>query len=297
VPRGLTATLALPWRAFFILALAGFVPAAGAAPAGRTVRPSPTYVQIGQPDQAEGGRILRSFRGMGIAGDFYLDFKLQVRPRRGTEREIPGRLWGGRNELGAVSRISLTGESGTERRLLLQNGAAPAAWGWTLGQADASAIAVGDLFAPLVPDTQISAFDLQMPYLYWEEFIFEGVSKIRGRPAHTFLLYPPADFIAAYPGLSGVRVHLDTQFGALVQSELLDERGRVFRSLAVLDLKKVGEQWMVKSIDLRDERSRDKTRFQVTAAALDLDLAGTVFTAAGLPETIARPATVTLLGP
>lgn len=295
--RGLTATLALSWRAFFVLALAGFGPTAGAAPAGRTVRPPPTYVQIGQPDQAEGARILRSFRGMGIAGDFYLDFKLQVRPRRGAEREIPGRLWGGRNELGAVSRISLTDETGAERRLLLQNGAAPAAWRWTAGQAEAATIALGDLFAPLVPETQISIFDLQMPYLYWEEFVFEGVSKIRGRPAHTFLLYPPADFLAAYPGLSGVRVHLDTQFGALVQSELLDERGRVFRSLAVLDLKKVGEQWMVKSIDLRDERSRDKTRFLVTAAALDLDLAGTVFTAAGLPETIARPAMVTLLGP
>ncbi|MBX3751550.1 MAG: outer membrane lipoprotein-sorting protein [Opitutaceae bacterium] len=295
--RGLTATLALSWRAFFVLTLAGSGLTAAAAPAGRTVRPSPTYVQIGKPDQAEGARILRSFRGMGVAGDFYLDFKLQVRPRRGAEREIPGRLWGGRNELGAVSRISLTDETGAERRLLLQNGAAPAAWRWTAGQAEAATIALGDLFAPLVPETQISIFDLQMPYLYWEEFVFEGVSKIRGRPAHTFLLYPPADFLAAYPGLSGVRVHLDTQFGALVQSELLDERGRVFRSLAVLDLKKVGEQWMVKSIDLRDERSRDKTRFLVTAAALNLDLAGTVFTAAGLPETIARPAMVTLLGP
>lgn len=294
--RGLTATLASLWRAFFVLALAG-ASVAVAAPAGRTVRPSPTYVQIGKPDQEEGGRILRSFRRLGIAGDFYLDFVLQVRPRRGAEREIAGRLWGGRNEMGAVSRISLTGPVGEDRRLLLQNGTTPAAWAWTPGQAEATAITLGDLFAPLVPDTQISIFDLQMPYLFWDDFVFEGVSKIRGRPAHTFLLYPPADFLAAYPGLSGVRVHLDTQFGALVQSELLDERGRVFRSLAVLDLKKVGEQWLVKSIDLRDERSRDKTRFLVTGAALDLDFAGGVLTAAGLSEAVARPASVTSLGP
>jgi len=296
VLRRLTATLAFSWRAFFVLALAG-VAIAPAAPAGRKVRPPPTYVQIGQPDQAEGGRILRSFRGMGIVGDFYLDFTLQVRPRRGAEREIAGRLWGGRNEQGAVSRIGLSDTAAGERRLLLQNGPNPTAWTWTPGQDEPAAIALGDLFAPLVPETQISAFDLQMPYLYWEEFVFEGVSRIRGRPAHTFLLYPPADFLAAYPGLSGVRVHLDTQFGALVQSELLDERGRVFRSLAVLDLKKVGEQWMVKSIDLRDERTRDKTRFLVTGAALSLDLAGAVFTPAGLPESLARPAAVTALGP
>lgn len=295
MPRGLTATLASLWRAFFVLALAG-ASVAVAAPAGRTVRPSPTYVQLGKPDQEEGGRILRSFRRLGIAGDFYLDFVLQVRPRRGAEREIAGRLWGGRNEQGAVSRISLSGPVGEDRRLLLQNGTTPAAWAWTPGQAEATPIAIGDLFAPLVPDTQISIFDLQMPYLFWDDFVFEGVSKIRGRPAHTFLLYPPADFLAAYPGLSGVRVHLDTQFGALVQSELLDERGRVFRSLAVLDLKKVGEQWLVKSIDLRDERSRDKTRFLVTGAALDLDFAGGVLTAAGLSEAVARPASVTSLG-
>jgi len=296
VAAGLKATPARLWRAFFVLALAGLT-AASAGPSRRTVRPAASYVQIGKPDQQEGARILHSFRGMGIAGDFFLNFRVQVRPRRGAEREFPGRLWGGRNGLGAVSRINLTDEAGGERRFLLQNGVNPVAWEWTSAKPSPTGITISDLLAPIVPETQISLFDLQMPYLYWEEFVFEGVSKIRGRPAHTFLLYPPADFAAAYPGLGAVRVHLDTQFKAMVQSELLDERGRAYKSLAVLDLKKVGEQWMVKTIDLRDERSRDKTRFQVTGAALNLDLAGTVFAPEGLNEKLAPPLAVTVIDP
>jgi hypothetical protein len=268
-----------------------------AAPAGRAVRPSANYVQFGQPDQAEGGRILRDFRRMGIAGDYYLDFKLRVMPRRGTESEVGGRLWGSRNETGAITRIALSGTRDSERRLLLQNGTTPAAWEWTHDRDEAAPMDVSDLFTPLVSQTQICIFDLQMPYLYWEEFVFEGVSRIRGRPAHTFLLYPPGEFTAGFPGLGAIRVHLDTQFKALVQSELLDERGRTYKTVAVLDLKKVGEQWMVKTIDLRDERSRDKTRFQVTGAALDLELTGEIFTPLGLAEEVRPPAGITLLGP
>lgn len=261
------------------------------------MRPAPSYVQFGQPDQAEGARILRGFRGMGIAGDYFLEFKLRVMPRRGAEQEYKGRLWGSRGEAGPVSRVSLTTAEGMERRLLLKNGPTPAGWEWTAADGRASALEVSSLFAPIIPGTQLTVFDLQMPYLYWEDFVFEGVSKIRGRPAHTFLLYPTPEFAAGYPGLSGVRVHLDTQFNALVQTELLDEKGQSFKSLSVLDLKKVGEQWMVKTIDLRDERSRDKTRFQVTGAALNLDFAPGVFEPEALAEAVAAPTQLTIIGP
>jgi hypothetical protein len=67
-----------------------------------------------------------------------------------------------------------------------------------------------------------------------------------------------------------VRVLIDTQFQAMVQAEMLGAKNVVEKTISLLDLKKVGEQWIVKSIDIRDSRSRDKTRFIVTAAALDL---------------------------
>jgi hypothetical protein len=47
--------------------------------------------------------------------------------------------------------------------------------------------------------------------------------------------------------------------------------------MSVLDLKKAGEQWMVKTIDLRDERTRHKTRFQITGVALEQDFSPVIF--------------------
>ena len=64
-----------------------------------------------------------------------------------------------------------------------------------------------------------------MSFLYWTDFVYEGVARVRGRPAHSFLLYPPADVAAARPELTGVRVLLDTQFQQLVQAEQLGAKG------------------------------------------------------------------------
>ncbi|MBC8040139.1 MAG: hypothetical protein H7Y06_06330 [Opitutaceae bacterium] len=259
----------------------------------RRYRPPARYVQFGKPDQAEGRKILENFRQQGIAGDYYLEFDLRVLPRRGDTRVVTGgRLWGSRNDTGPVSRVELPAvESSPVRRLLVQNGAQGAVWvsppsaGQTTG---AGALDAAALFTPLA-GTGLTAFDLQMPYLYWSDFVFEGVAPVRGRPAHVFLLYPPEDIAALKPEMTGVRVYLDTQFGALVQSQQIGAEERVLKSLNVLDLKKVDDQWMVKTIDLRDEVTRDKTQFVVTGAALGLDFSGVLFEPASLAEAITPP--------
>lgn len=286
---------ALAWRAFLLAALASSALAAG--PASKSNRPPPNFVQLGQPDQAEGAKILAAFRGIGIAGEYYLEFALEVRPRRGDEQVFQGQMWGGRNATGPISRVVLHGADGTVHRLLIQNGPTPQVWSWSQGQARVAPAGLDRLFAPLLPETDLTLFDLEMPYLYWKDFVFEGVSKVRGRAAHTFLLYPPDDIAAAYPELRGVRVQLDTQYHALVDAELIDADNHGYKSLSLLDLKKVGDQWMVKTIDLRNEATRNKTRFQVTKAALNLDLAPTVFTPAALDDTIAPPSGLISLGP
>jgi hypothetical protein len=259
----------------------------------RRERPPARYIQFGKPDQVEGTKILENFRLQGIAGDYYLEFNLRVLPRRGDTRVVTGgRLWGSRNDMGPVSRVELPAVEGSPvRRLLVQNGAQGAVWVSppTDGLlATAGALDPAAMFAPLA-GTGLTAFDLQMPYLYWSDFVFEGVAPVRGRPAHVFLLYPPADIVALKPELMGVRVFLDTQFGALVQSHQIGAEERVLKSLTVLDLKKVDEQWMVKTIDLRDETTRDKTQFVVTGAALGLDFSGVLFEPSSLTEGINPP--------
>ena len=112
---------------------------------------------------------------------------------------------------------------------------------------------------------------------------------MRGRPSHVFLLYPPDDIAALRPDLAGVRVYLDTQFGALVQSQLIGADERVLKTLSVLDLKKIDDQWMVKTIDLRDEVTRDKTQFVITGAALGLDFSAVLFEADSLAAPVTPP--------
>jgi hypothetical protein len=206
-------------------------------------------------------------------------------PHQGAERTVTGELFGTRNDLGPISRLVLGGPD-KARSWLIQGGPQPALWLADVGASAGAAQAVADdkLLQPIDGNqgTDLTPFDLQMPFLYWTDFVYEGLARVRGRPAHSFVLYPPADLAARQPGLTGVRVQIDTQFQALVQAELLGANGVAQKSITILDLKKVGEQWIVQSIDLRNNVTRDKTRFTVKAAALNLDLPAAVFDPAQL---------------
>ncbi len=256
-------------------------------------RPPPSYLQLSPPDQAVGREVIESFRQQGIAGDYYLEFELRVIPRHGSEKVLSGRLWGSRNAAGPVSRVSVrpapAAANSGELRLLIQSGPKPELWRWTEGSgATVTQPGVEALFEP-VAGTDLTPFDLQMPFLYWNDFVYEGLARMHGRPAHQFLFYPPADVAQRNPTLRGVRAYLDTQYTALVQVEMIGDDNQSLKSLSVLDLKKIGDQWIVKSVDLRDEATRNKTRFAVTAAALKQTFDSTVLDPLHLAEAAVIP--------
>jgi hypothetical protein len=263
------------WRAFFVFGLSGQLLGAVSA-----VTPTTNLAQVGLPDAAESQRILTQFRESGIAGAYYFDFELRELPRHGDETVLRGKLWGSRNTQGAVTRVVLADAAGHENRLLLQNGPQAAVWRWTAGRV--VPVEAGDLFAPLVPGVELSAFDLQMPFLFWPDAQVVSITRIRGRPAHAFVFRPPAVFAEKNSAFASVRSFFDAQFNAPTQTELLDKDGGVLKTFALLDLKKVGGQYIPKSFEVRDETSRNKTRLVVTAAALNLDLAERWFLPANL---------------
>jgi len=244
---------------------------------GARFRPAPKYVSGGKADQAEGGRILGDFRQISIAGTYWLSFELRVMPRQGAERLLEGDLFGTHGPAGPLTRLALGDE-----RWLIQSGPAPAAWTAPAGRT-VRAATTAETLQP-VAGTDFTLFDLQMPFLHWPDFVYEGLAKVRGRPAHQFVLYPTADYAAARPELSGMRVYIDTQFNALVQAEQLDLKGQPAKTVTLIDLKKIGEQWLVKSIDLRNHVTRDKTRLTFRATALGLALPAETFEPAGLTQ-------------
>lgn len=257
----------------------------------RRYRPPPQYVQIGAPDQAQGRRILEEFRKEGLySGECYFEFELRVMPRRGEDRTVPGRVWSSRNDRGPIARIVVApGVVADETRLLVQTGPNSGVWRWQAGTSASSVpLAPAALFERLA-DTDVTAFDLQMPYFYWTDFVFEGVSKVRGRPAHAFLMYPPADVVAEKPEITGIRVYLDTQYRKPVQAEVIGLEGKAIKTVTVVDLKKIEEQWIVKSIDFRDEATRNKSRFSVTGAAVGLEFPRSLFEPSALAESLRPP--------
>jgi hypothetical protein len=273
---------------------------APAAAQSRLNRPAPKYFQLGEPDQKEGAAILEAMRGVRPEGDYYLEFELRVLPRSGDGPVIPGRLWGGRNGEGPLSRLSLltskegAGDDGetksVESRILVQGGPRPAAWRWPAADGS-SVIAVDDaaLFTPLA-GTHLSAFDLQMPFLYWTDFVFEGKTRLKNSPVNTFLLYPPASLAKHRPDLAGIWVYLDPQYNALVQAEQIGAGERVLKTFWAGGFVKVDERWIPRSFELRDETTRDKTRFWVTAAALNLDFSAAMFDPGALATGLRPPA-------
>lgn len=241
-------------------------------------RPTPNYIAT-KPDQAEGAQILGEFQKAGISGTYWLDFELQVMPRKGPETTVAGQIIGTRNDRGPLSRLTIGAQ-----RWLIQSGPQAAAWAVT-GETAASQPLAAAQTLDTIAGTDLTIFDLQMPFFYWTDFVYEGLARIRGRPAHSFVLYPPRDLATARPELTGVRVYLDTQFQALVQAELLGTKGAVDKIISILDLKKVGERWIPKSIDFRNNLTRGKTRFNVNATALELTLPDEIFDPAKLGST------------
>ena len=229
------------WRALFVF-IATTVPLWAAPPSS----PAPGLAQIGKPDAAESRRILEQFRQAGIAGEYYLEFELHQLPRRGDERVFPGKLWGGRNSGGAIVRIAMADATGREQRLLVQNGAQPAVWRYAEGQLTQPGITA--LLEPLVAGVELTAFDLEMPFLAWPDAEVTAIVRVLGRPAYAFLFRPPLTFAAQHPEPAAVRAYFDTQFNAPTQTELLDASGRITKTLSLVELKRIGTQTLPKTL-------------------------------------------------
>ncbi len=283
---GVTARSSFQRQAKFFACLLFSVVLVGSAYAQpKRFRPQPNYAQLGKPDQAEGRKIVEDLRLRALPSDYFWEIELRLMPRRGDERTVPGRLWGSRNDRGPITRVEL--DQAQVTRLLIQNGNPPSLW--VFRGAPAGTTQKNEALFSRLADTELTPFDLQMPYLYWSDFIFEGVVKHLNRPAQSFLFYPPAEITAVRPELTGIRLLIDSQFHAPVQIQEIGENNRSLKTIRANDVVKVDEQWIVKSIDIRDDLTRDKTRLIIKKAAMNLDFSPALFAPAELASPLRPP--------
>lgn len=226
---------------------------------------------------------------MGIPGVNSFRFELRVMPRRGSERVFHGQLWSSQHAEGPVYRYEIW-EPGRQQdgilRFLAQNGPNPMLWVFDTSEENCEVrkLEQADLFNR-IKGTDFVPFDLQMPFLYWEDFAYEGLRRVRGRSSHVFLMYAPDELKSAFPWIEGVRIFLDAEFNAVTSAELVDAEGEVLRSFGLVDLKRVGDEWIPKTLDYRDRRTGDRTRFSIRGAAMNLPEKNFEFK----PEALAEP--------
>lgn len=250
------------------------------------------------PNQEDGWEVLRKFRSLGISGDYSFRFQLQIMPRREKTRKVAGVLYGTMNDLGPLTRVDVVVEEASvdsqakfvpEKtvRLLLQNGVLSNAFMQVDGENGGvpRVVETNDYFHPIA-ESNFTVFDLLMPYTYWQRFRYEGRTTFRGRPTHVFWMYPPAEDAYLQKVVSGVRIYLDEEFYALMQAEIFDADKKPSKTVTVVDFKKVDEEWILNQVDVRDEQTRDKTRFKVLDARMHIDVPASVFSMQGLTDTV-----------
>lgn len=264
-----------------------FLAAALSGVAAGPPMPPPDFAPISAADEAAGRTAIAQFRQI-VPDTAYYEIELQIRPRRGDLRSIPGRLWVGHNDRGQVTRLVVDPGAPDERRWLIQGGPQPAAW---RSDGSGAAAAAGSL-EPLFPGVGITAFDLQLPYLFWPDATVLRLSRVFGsRPAYVYLFRPPAAFAAQHPEVAGVRVSFDTQYKAPLQSEILGAAGAPLKTMTVNEVKPMGEGHpaILEEVDFRNDTTRDTARIEVRAVAAGLDLLPSLFTAAALSTDVAPP--------
>jgi len=278
-------------RLFYILFLSAYafcalapVPA-HAQPKGRT---APNLQQPGQLELEQGRAVFEAFRERGIAGSHLLRFTFRHMPRRGETEAFTGILYSNWNRSVPALRVVVDDHRDASRRsLLMLSGPQPEIWGGTepgkagTDESDPRAVRLERLAPealddPILPGIAVRPMDLALPFLYWDDVRYEGTQRQRGRPVHTYSLVPPADD-PRYADIGSIALILDADFLAILEVRVFDTDGRLARSLKVGGFRKVDEDWIFSWIDLIDERTRDKTRFEWTEALLHQNIADAIF--------------------
>lgn len=63
---------------------------------------------------------------------------------------------------------------------------------------------------------------------------------------------------------------LDAEFNALLGADLLDAGGEAIKTFRIAEIKRLGDDWLVRAIDYRDIRTGNRTRMTIHSAAIDL---------------------------
>jgi len=213
---------------------------------------------------------LEALRTYSSPGDTVLRATLIHYPRSGRPVEWRAVIWirwkEGRPIYRIVAQPEAEAAGGSSGIAYLIDSTRKSLWRWRQGDEAVERLADGSWNQPMFPGLHLSAFDLVGGFLFLNPVVDLGSARLKGRPARLYEFPAPADGfdeeVAYY------RVGLDERFHAPLLAEALGPDGDVLRSLEVLNLRQIGEDWMIRATDFHDHRQRERVRLRVDAAAL-----------------------------
>jgi len=198
-------------------------------------------------------------------------------PRRGEEKFCLGEI-AGLGLRNGFFRIAVFKDSAKKQTdlYLLSNPLNPQLWKATSSR-DSIQLSREQLLSPIAGGMNQTFFGLLMPFVFWpEEYLKSG--KVAGRPAHLYQFSCPVEITRARPDWKTVRLSIDDAYQAPLRVEILSDGNQPVRSSTLRSYKKMGDDWIVKSLDCLDHRTRSNTRLEILAAATNLDLDPVSFT-------------------
>lgn len=231
----------------------------------------------------ESSKVMADFRRSRVAGERRMRFVITHSERNADEdTRYVGEMCVAPTREGMLTRVDLRAEGRPEserRSFLIENGPNPAVYGVTspgkVGRVD------GESLRPMLPGLVFTPYDLQMPFIHWADFKYRLTERFRTRPTDYFLMKPDAGFRKEHPEISGVNLGFDRAYNALMRAETLGADGRPVRELRAESFGKVRGEWTIRSMRLRDERTRAADTLEVSGVAAG-SIPDSVFTPAGL---------------
>jgi len=119
-----------------------------------------------------------------------------------------------------------------------------------------------DLYAP-IGGSDVCWHDLALSFLWWEGGTVVRTDTVRGRRCYVLKVPAPACPDAPGSRYSHVLLWVDFKVHMLLQAEAYDRAGRLQRRLWVKSLKKVGDRWMIKDMEIEGSPRVHRTRLRV----------------------------------